>query len=744
MGLMKKRELIESSIKKGIEFLSEYDGYKLLEGFSLRIPKAEFISNSTVSNFSGSNLNTERVVIKIVSPLIQHKSEHGGVAIVPNQTEEIKKAIDRMISGLGKITWDGVAIFECIEFDRSLGHEYLLGFRITPDFGPVVILGPGGIHTEYISETFQSRNILSVFSRTIHQNVEEIVTELQQNTFLPLVTGGLRSQKKELDVMQVAELIHELLQSGDHLVDSGLQELEINPLVVSDGELVALDVLTKLGEKSVQNSQPRPLHKIGNLLKPESIGIIGVSEKMNPGRIILKNTLQCGFNPQNICIIKSGVDQIDGCQCVDRIPDMSEKVDLMVLCVSAGQVPELISEIIEHQKAESIILIPGGLEEKTGSEQIVAEMKEKLVASRSKKWQGPVINGGNCVGVRSFPGQYDTLFIPQHKIAASGNKPSPIAVISQSGAYLVALLDRLTEVSPSYAISIGNQTDLTIADYVTFLKDDPDIEIFGIYCEGLKPGDGARLLKLAIELRAAGKRIVFYHGGKTLEGVAATASHTASVAGDYTVFRGLATQCGVLLTESLNDFEDLMSMSYFLNQKPVKNLNCGALSNAGFECVAVADNLGPFTLSDLSSGTTDVLKSILKKARISEIVDINNPLDLTPMMNDQAYIDAIKAVLHDPSVGIGVFGIVPLTPALNSLEAGPGHKEDILSEQSIVQMLIKLKHESSKPWIVVVDGGQKYQAMVDALKKEQIPVFTKMDRAMRLFGLYCSLVYGAK
>jgi len=175
-----------------------------------------------------------------------------------------------------------------------------------------------------------------------------------------------------------------------------------------------------------------------------------------------------------------------------------------------------------------------------------------------------------------------------------------------------------------------------------------------------------------------------------------------------------------------------------LNQKQVMGLGCGALSNAGFECVAVADNLGPFVLSDLSAQTMGSLKSVLSKAHISDIVDIKNPLDLTPMMNDLAYMEVINLVLNDPNVDVGVFGIVPLTPALNTLEAAPGHIENILAQNSIVQMLVKLRAESSKPWIVVVDAGEKYAPMVNALMAADIPVFSQMDHAMRLFGYYCS------
>ena len=48
------------------------------------------------------------------------------------------------------------------------------------------------------------------------------------------------------------------------------------------------------------------------MLRPESIAIVGVSERMNPGRVILRNVLDFGFPPDRVTVIKRGVAEIDG------------------------------------------------------------------------------------------------------------------------------------------------------------------------------------------------------------------------------------------------------------------------------------------------------------------------------------------------------------------------------------------------------------------------------------------------
>jgi acyl-CoA synthetase (NDP forming) len=131
------------------------------------------------------------------------------------------------------------------------------------------------------------------------------------------------------------------------------------------------------------------------------------------------------------------------------------------------------------------------------------------------------------------------MFIPEYKLAASTAEASPVAIISQSGAFAISTTSKLTGVNPKYSISVGNQMDLTIGDYLTYLKDDPDITIFAVYVEGFAALDGLSFLKSASEITASGRTVILYRAGRTPAGATASSSHTASIAGDYTVTREL-------------------------------------------------------------------------------------------------------------------------------------------------------------------------------------------------------------
>ena len=517
-----------------------------------------------------------------------------------------------------------------------------------------------------------------------------------------------------------------------------ISEFEVNPFVIANGTILPLDVLIKCEKKIPEAFPQRPIHKLKNLLEPNLVAIIGISEKLNPGHIILNNIIREGFDKRRIYVVKPETQSIEGCQCYPDVKSLPEKVDLLILSIAAHEVPKVIAETIEEQKAESIIVIPGGLEEKKGTEKIVSLMHSALYNARKSDWQGPVINGGNCLGIRSYPGHYNTMFIPEYKLPAPVGETSPIALISQSGAFAVSKTSKLSGLNPRYTISIGNQMDLTIGDYVTYLKDDPEVEFFAIYVEGFKPFDGLKFLKAAKEITESGRTIILYRAGRTPAGAQASASHTTSLAGDYVVTRELANHAGIIVTETLADFEDITRLFVFLRQKKVKGLRLGALSNAGFECVAMADNLCNFQLATLSQKTVSALLSIFKKCRIDEIVDVHNPIDLTPMTNDHTYEEVICSVMKDENVDVGIVGCIPLTPLLNTLPPGEGHREDVYKDDSIAMRMVKLKDKFQKAWVAVVDGGAIYDSLARLLEKNGVPTFRTADRAIRLFNIFCN------
>lgn len=743
------REITARARQEKRDALTELEGLSLLDAMGVPHAKNHFVKAS--GEVKAQKLfDGPRAVVKVISPEILHKTEMGGVAIVENSHSAIEAAIKDMEGRFTQYDVHGYTINEFLPFEQKLGHEIIIGYRFAKDFGPVISFGPGGIYTEFLAKQFRP-GVANIFFSPLTATRKLVEDCLKENAVRNLLCGGIRGTKNAVEEKVLVDAIMAFIDAAPVLARAGVSEFEVNPMVVAkdQGRLVALDALVKLEEvagdeleiqdgKILNRFQAiRPTGKIAKILKPASAAIIGVSEKgMNNGRIILRNLIENGFDQKRLYVVKPGADEIDGIKCVPDVKGLPEKVDLFVLVIPAAQAPECIAELAELDKAESIIVIPGGLEEKSGTEALVARMQKALDESRKTASGGPLINGGNCLGIRSVSGKYNTLFIPEYKLPMPPGQVDPVAFISQSGAFAITRISKNPTVNPEYCITCGNQMDVTIGDYLDHLKNELSIKIFAVYVEGFKPLDGEKTLKACKEIVASGRSVIFYRAGRTAEGAAASASHTASIAGDYPVTKALMEQAGAVVAESLDEFDDLLIVFKALADKKLHGRRLGAISGAGFECVAFADNLGQLEIGEFSKSSHPKLEEVFEKARITEIVDIHNPLDLTPMGGDETFHDSLRIMLDDPGMDAAIVGMVPLTVKMNSLAKGEGHDEDYTRADSLANRLKDLARGGTKSWVAVVDSGELYDPFAKTLLENGVATFRTADRALAMLNAW--------
>lgn len=769
--------LFEQAHEEGRDSLFEYEVYNLLRKSGAETPPRSVLleRGARLTDEHLSAIQGEKAVLKVVSPTIVHKTEVGGVRVVENKPDAIRSAWRRMLSEvpenyvaylarepeatpetytglegedlLAAVTADvrGVLLVQFMEPDsKEFGNELIVGIRKTREFGMVIGAGLGGTDTELYAERFRKGQAVTLSSTAMTDGASFF--ELFRKTISYKKLAGLtRGQRRIVTDEQLIECFSSFIDMANYYSPENpdapfhIEELEINPFAYADYLMVPLDGMCRFSKPGTVPA-PRPVSKIDNLLHPETIGIIGVSSsRMNFGRIILKNVLDAGFAPENVCVIKPGEDSVDGVACVPDLKSLDHKLDLFVVAVASQQVPALVDELVELDAAKSVMLIPGGMgeteESKARAEAVIAKINAAHEAGT-----GPVFLGGNCMGVVSRPGGYDTWFIPEEKLPAfTPGGHHRAAFISQSGAFMLTRLSQCPILDPGYMVSMGNQTDLTLGDMVSYFADTDHVDVIAVYAEGFNDVDGLNFCRAVKRAVLAGKEVIFYKAGRTPEGKSATSGHTASLAGDYPVCESCVRQAGAVVAQSFTQFENLFMLAERLHDKTIRGNRLAAMSGAGFEAVGMADSIQSddyrMELVPLSAETKAALTGLFAANRLDKLVTVTNPLDITPGSNDQVHADAIRILAQGTNIDALVAGLDPMSPVMRTL-ADPDTPMTMDDERSIVALLEELLPTLDTPVVGVVDAGRQYDPFVDRLKEAGLCIFRTSDQAVAAIAQY--------
>ena len=770
-------ELLDTAAAEERFRLLEHEVYAVLEATGCVVPKFLMLEPDQPPREDAlASLGTAEVILKVVSPHIVHKTDVGGVRKVAANAEAVSRARAGMLetipdryvawlashpglapkefrnvpeSGIRRAVRESIRGFLAVEkidmAHAGPGSELLVGLRHNREFGPVLTLGVGGVDTELLGQACRSGKAV-VTGSAERLDAGALLRLMQPTLAYERLAGRTRGSEilaSDDEIRRVLEAFHRIGSTlgTDNRPEGAwtITEIEVNPFAAANGKLVALDGLLSFRPRA-ELPLPRPPSSIDALLHPKSIAVVGVSSKgMNMGRIILRNVLQVGFDPTRTYVVRPGIEELDGVRCVPSIADLPERVDAFVLAVGADQVPDMIEALAQHDKAVGVILIAGGMGEKQGGETIEQRVKNALREAR-RAGKPLVINGGNSLGVVSRPGGYHTLFIPQNKLPLSTEGRGNVAFLSQSGAYMISRMSKMAWLSPRYAVSTGNQVDIGIADYLSFMADDDALQTFAVYVEGFKDGDGSHFARAVEKATAKGKDVIFYKAGRTAEGKSATSGHTASLAGEYDVCASIVREAGAHVAPSFADYLNLVKISSLLGSKAWRGPKLAAMSNAGYEAVGIADSVrGPgwnLRLATLTERTRSKLGQALAAGKIDALVDVRNPLDVTPMANDQTHEDVMRAFLEDPEVDLALCASVPLTPAMATLSEGVPPEWTIDAEGSLPNRLGRVVADADKPLVACIDSGELFDPMARMLEAKGVPSFRSADEAIRTMGMY--------
>lgn len=209
--------------------LDEASGKALLSAYGITVPRSCTVGSPEEVAAAVAEL-TPPFVVKVMSPDILHKSDVGGVKINLQNPQEVGAAIHAMRK-MPAISASRVEGF-LVEEMAPRGQELVIGGVRDPQFGPLVMVGLGGIFVEVLKDV--SFRICPI----TRLDAEEMLAELKGAAILAGARGMQPASR--------AAIVDVLLKVGGeggllmaHAAD--ILEVDINPLIVSDAHAVAVD-----------------------------------------------------------------------------------------------------------------------------------------------------------------------------------------------------------------------------------------------------------------------------------------------------------------------------------------------------------------------------------------------------------------------------------------------------------------------------------------------------------------------
>ena len=383
---------------------------------------------------------------------------------------------------------------------------------------------------------------------------------------------------------------------------------------------------------------PKP--DLARFLSPRGIAVVGASNDLTRiGGQPIRLLTEFGYAGK-VYPVNPKYTEIKGLACYPSVSAVPKPCDVALIALAAPQVPGIIEECGRAGIPYALVLSAGFSEVGAKGEALQAQLVE---AARKS---GVRVNGPNCLGILNLKDGVRNGF--GGTLMLDTLRSGPIAMVTQSGGFgfgAVAVAAHYG-VGFNYAISTGNEADLTALDWLEAVIELPDVDIAVAFIEGIS--DGRRLIEIGERALELGKPILAWKVGNTDVGRQAAASHTARLTAGYELYRTAFRLGGFVEVRDIDDLVDICKA--FRGKKLPRSNRVAVITPSGGAGVLLADRCveAGLELPALAQATVSKLREY-----VAAFATVANPVDVTPQgYNDNyaSYNRLIGDVLADPNI----------------------------------------------------------------------------------------------
>ncbi len=488
-----------------------------------------------------------------------------------------------------------------------------------------------------------------------------------------------------------------------------------------------------------EQKSPNKDHFLYSFLNPRSMAIFGANNNLlsTMGSMQLRNIIT-GKGIEEIFPVHPRLEKVQGFKAYESVFDIPVTPDFAFLILP----PKAVIDVMEEcgQKGIKHLLITSGGFREIGSEGINLSNKlDKLAKKYNIRFIGP-----NCLGFYNawygYPEKKDAYintFWP-YMIPERGN----ISLISQSGTIAAQTFWHAKElgVKISKSISVGNERNIDLVDFLEYFKNDDQTEVIGLYIEEVKRGK--EFIKIAKDITPK-KPIVAMYAGGTKAASRSIMSHTGSIGGSNKMMKAVFNTTGIFHTDSiieflhyLRTFSAAQKYNIFPNGKRI-----GIITDSGGSGSMMAKT------AELNGLIVPEFSSELKKS-IFEIIPPTasaiNPIDVTFDVNFVNLLYKIpKIVMKSGEVNaIIVYGVFDFDEVLDTMENSGMILDDkmkdikMMIDNAVLKPIKRLMKKYSIPVFYAGPFPYKYPWFQKFLSYD-IPIFELWDLPTKCLKILC-------
>lgn len=371
---------------------------------------------------------------------------------------------------------------------------------------------------------------------------------------------------------------------------------------------------------------------------PQSVVVFGASDSPDKvGGRPIHYLMSMGYTGR-IFPINPGRQVVQGLAAYPNIAALPEVPEVAVIAVGGARAVDAVAQAAAAGTMGCVILASGFAE--AHDEQGIAWQEEMVATSRAA---GMRLVGPNSQGLANFGTgavlSFSTMF------TECPPQDGAVAIVSQSGGMCAVPYGLLRErgIGVRYVHGTGNDSDVTTAEMISAVLEDPEVRIVLTYVEGV--ADVAAFERAARRALERGVPIVALVGGRSAEGARAAASHTGSLASDRVVIDAFMARLGIRRVDSMTELVE--SVEVYLQGGKVTGTELSVITNGGGVCVISSDHASTYGLP-LATFSPETEAAIT--ATLPAFASPTNPVDITgALLSDSSLV---RKVLDCVQVGV--------------------------------------------------------------------------------------------